>query len=254
VYKSSSVAPLAHYGRSDSSDKAAGQTKVDGIIDLVFLTAEEVSFSETTMPTIDENGKGPVVDQLDFGIGATASETSKVDTGDLSVLDKRQQAIFHEQCVKRASAKLQADLIKISRSVYRTPDGNIALSCTISREYAQKNRIWYWFAFHPCRFVRKTCSNPSVSLIHVQDLVAPNRAMNGHRPNLLPFSDAVLIDRERGLADFRFPNRTDLARRVAAPTATACEAAIRWYGLNHSSGGPLGCFGECLYGLSERSV
>jgi hypothetical protein len=124
-------------------------TKVDGIIDLVFLTAEEVSFTGTTMPTVDQNGSGLVVDQLDLGMGANADEIAKADSADLAVLDKRQQALFHEQCVKRVSAKLQADLVKVSRSVYRTPDGTIALSCTISREYAQKKRVWYWFAFHP---------------------------------------------------------------------------------------------------------
>jgi hypothetical protein len=51
--------------------------------------------------------------------------------------------------VKRVSTKLQVDLVKISRSVYRTPNSSVALSCTISREYTQKNRVWYWFAFHP---------------------------------------------------------------------------------------------------------
>jgi hypothetical protein len=119
------------------------------IIDLVFLTAEEVSFSGTNLPAFEQNGNSPVVDQLDFTMGVSADESAKAEASDLAILDKRHQAIFHELCVKRTSAKLQIDLIKVSRSVYHTPDGTIALSCTISREYTQKNRVWYWFAFHP---------------------------------------------------------------------------------------------------------
>jgi len=124
-------------------------TKVDGIIDLVFLTAEEVSFSGTNLPVFEQNGNSPVVDQLDFTTGVSADESAKAEASDLVVLDKRHQALFHELCVKRTSAKLQIDLVKVSRSVYHTPDGTIALSCTISREYTQKNRVWFWFAFHP---------------------------------------------------------------------------------------------------------
>jgi hypothetical protein len=123
-------------------------TKVDGIIDLVFSTAEDVSLSATELSSAT-NGKGPVVDQLDLGMSVSDDVSTETSIAERPTLDRRQQVIFHEQCVNRVAAKLQTDLVKVSRSIYRTPDGSTAISCAISREYAKQNRVLYWFAFHP---------------------------------------------------------------------------------------------------------
>jgi hypothetical protein len=122
-------------------------TRVDGIIDLVFSTAEDVSLNADDI--VAGNGKLPAVDQLVFNIHENNADNGKDAVEAIPLADKQQQAIFHEQCVARITAHLKANLVKVSRSTYRSPDRSLALSCTISREYAKQNRVWFWFAFHP---------------------------------------------------------------------------------------------------------
>jgi hypothetical protein len=121
-------------------------TRVDGIIDLVFSTAEEVS---STSIAVDGNGTGPIIGQLEMGMGNDIPVKDEEISEDGALPDKRQQTVFHEQCVAKAAGHLKANFVKTSRSTYRSPDGSLALSCTVSREYAKQSRIWYWFAFHP---------------------------------------------------------------------------------------------------------
>jgi hypothetical protein len=121
-------------------------TRVDGIIDLVFSTAEEVS---ATGITVDGNGTGPTIDQLEMGIGDDIPTKDEERSNEATAPDKRQQALFHEQCVAKVVAHLKANLVKTSRTTYRSPDGSLALSCTVSKAYARQTRVLYWFAFHP---------------------------------------------------------------------------------------------------------
>src|SRR6266498_3018970 len=155
-------------------------TKVDGIIDLVFSTAEDVSLSAVDMPVAD-NGKVPAIDQLDLGMSTIQAANGPLVNGGDAASDRRLQVIFHERCVAKVTAHLKANLVKVSRSTYRSPDGSIALSCTVSREYARQNRIWYWFAFHPHQqeelqtarkaFAAFGCgSDKSVFLVPLEDL------------------------------------------------------------------------------------
>lgn len=123
-------------------------TKVDGIIDLVFSTAEDVSQSSSEV-VIETNGKVATIDQLNLDVEGNGSEdANEVSVGE-TIPDKQQHALFHEQCITKIGLQLQTTLLKVSRSVYKSPDAKTAVSCAISRKYMRQKRSWYWFAFHP---------------------------------------------------------------------------------------------------------
>lgn len=101
-------------------------TRVDGIIDIVFSTAEDLSSSAVIGVEEDETGSEE----------APQSE-------------RPQPVAFHEQAIARISDKLKIPLTKQSRTTYRSPQQDLVVSCSISREYIQQNHSGYWFAFHP---------------------------------------------------------------------------------------------------------
>lgn len=122
-------------------------TRVDGIIDLVFWAAEDISAGSAS--AVAENGR------------AVAAQLQLEEPGPLAVVehlngpepqedegDKQQRVNFHEQCVARLSQHLKTALVKQSRTSYKAPDGHLALSLAVSREYVRNGRSYYWFAFH----------------------------------------------------------------------------------------------------------
>jgi hypothetical protein len=98
-------------------------TRVDGIIDVVFSAAEEEENEEEE----DEKEEPP---QPAGKKGAPAS--------------------FHEACIARLEKHLRQTLVKQTRSMYATPNGETALVCPISRQYEARDRRdrGYWFTFH----------------------------------------------------------------------------------------------------------
>jgi len=88
-------------------------TKVDAIIDVVFATAQDVQQVEEVLG--DEAASQP-------------------------------PANFHDECIPR---HLNLPLIKQSRVMSASPDGNTAVVCAVSREYHPTTDPGYWYAFHP---------------------------------------------------------------------------------------------------------
>ncbi len=94
-------------------------TRLDGIVDIAFSTAEELNQ--------DEGSEG------------------EIESGDST---KRFTPVsFHDGCVSRLQISLDSTLIKKSRASFRSPDGDIALLCAVSK-YHERHKS-YWFAFHP---------------------------------------------------------------------------------------------------------
>jgi hypothetical protein len=94
-------------------------TRVDGIIDLVFSTAEESR--EDAEPQVDDDNQRP----------------------------KFIPASFHEACVNRLQTHFGVDLIRQSKATFLNPDESLVVVCTVSREHALARGSFYWFAFHP---------------------------------------------------------------------------------------------------------
>jgi hypothetical protein len=97
-------------------------TKVDGIIDLVFSTAEDVKKEEVSeVADDDDDQKKPKFVPINF----------------------------RDACAARVQKFLGQPLVKRSLAVYSSPDENLSVVCINSREYKKPNSSGYWFAFHP---------------------------------------------------------------------------------------------------------
>jgi len=101
-------------------------TRVDGIVDLVFLAAEDFA------PEAGEPGE----EVADGEPGKSNQET--VD--------------FNDECVQRIEKKLGRPLVKESRVTWKSPDSSLGLLSKTSRTYTNGKRRRYWFAFPSSRY------------------------------------------------------------------------------------------------------
>jgi hypothetical protein len=99
-------------------------TKVDGIIEVVFSTAEEV--------------------QRDEELEQVERSTEDEQTGPQFV-----PVSFHDACIVRLEQWLKTPLVKRSRTTFLAPEGQLAVVCAVSREHEHGSNVSYWFAFHP---------------------------------------------------------------------------------------------------------
>jgi hypothetical protein len=99
-------------------------TRVDGIIELVFSTAEDVRKEDIT--------------------------EEEEQTGEIKPTEKKFTPVqFRADCIARISKKLGETLVKRSAAIFSTPNEKIGINCLISREYDKGSAKKYWFAFHP---------------------------------------------------------------------------------------------------------
>lgn len=101
-------------------------TKIDGIIDLVFSTAEEVMQ--------DSEGQ---------------EEEEAVSEGDELKKPRPVPVNFNDACAARIQAFLKQPLVRQTRTGYSTPDGSVFVFCAVSKAYAKPGGEGYWYAFHP---------------------------------------------------------------------------------------------------------
>lgn len=104
-------------------------TKLDGIIDLVFATAEEVA-------TEDEVSDGDLDEELE-------------DEVEQEKKPKSTPVKFHDKIIERIESKLGASFIKESRTLFKAPKTNTRVLVLASREHGSDHSNAYWFAFHP---------------------------------------------------------------------------------------------------------
>lgn len=101
-------------------------TRVDGIIELVFATAEDVR--EDAEAAVDD----PDVES------STAKPTKRP-----------QVTAFYDACIARASAHLGVPLSRESRTVYTAPDKKTTALCLVSKVHTSKSTTRYWYGFNP---------------------------------------------------------------------------------------------------------
>jgi len=102
-------------------------TRVDGIIDLVFSTAEEVKIDEEL----------------------AEEEEAAIESGAGQKKPKFIPANFRDACAAEVAKYLGQPLVKVSSATYSSPDEQLAVICINSREYKKSSYSGYWFAFHP---------------------------------------------------------------------------------------------------------
>ncbi len=105
-------------------------TRIDMLINLIFLTSKDIKLDEETDEAINE--------------AVSAKPT------DDSVLKKKFKPVnFHESCIEKITTHLKLNLIKQTKISYATKNKSLGLICAISKEHKQGQNKKYWFAFHP---------------------------------------------------------------------------------------------------------
>lgn len=114
-------------------------TKLDGIVDLVFSTAEDVKSVD------DEPVRGDSTPAMSTRVGQAGmigAATEPLET------EKITPVAFNDECAARVGASLSMALVKRSRALYSSPDDSLRIVCLVSKAY-REGRANYWFAFHP---------------------------------------------------------------------------------------------------------
>lgn len=101
-------------------------TKVDGIIDLVFATAEDVK------PEADTAASGADGDPNGKASGGATSPSA-----------------FHDACIAATVRLLGTPLLRESRTFYTSPDKAIGVICLLSKTHSSKSAPRYWFGLDP---------------------------------------------------------------------------------------------------------
>lgn len=126
-------------------------TRVDGIVDLLFATTEDV-----------------------------LQEEPPDDAGDRESEKRFTPVSFHEECIERINDVLGVSLIKKSRASFTTPDKAVRVVCAVSKEHEQADGARYWFAYH---------THQSEFLEEARDAFVAFGCGSAKRVLLIPFSD-----------------------------------------------------------------
>jgi hypothetical protein len=102
-------------------------TKVDGIIDIVFSTTEDLAVEDSEK--LNEEDK----------------EEDEVDGKEKDT--KNKPSHFYQQCIERIESELDCNLIKDSRTSYKDNEKNLSIVCLVSRAYGESS-AGFWFSFH----------------------------------------------------------------------------------------------------------
>jgi hypothetical protein len=100
-------------------------TRLDDIAEILFSTAEEIK----TTAALEPNDSG--------------------SDGDSPPDKKTKPLSFQLDCIDKIQKYLKLSFLKRTRTQYSTADNSVFVSCAVSKEYNTKNKIGYWFAFHP---------------------------------------------------------------------------------------------------------
>lgn len=103
-------------------------TRIDKLIDLIFLTSQDLQLDE------------PVEIEDEEVIKQKAEKSSE---------PKFSPVNFHEGCLEKIQEKLEINFIKQSRISFTNKDGTVGLICAISKAHKQGKNQKFWFAFHP---------------------------------------------------------------------------------------------------------
>lgn len=132
-------------------------TRIDKLIDLIFLTSEDLEIEETS-------NSEEILDDEEI-------ETVEKDSNHI----KATPVSFHEECLEKIQSKLGINLIKQTRVSYSNKDKSVGLICAISKPHKQGQFEKFWFAFHPHQqeflekfenaFVAYGCGSPQNTIL-----------------------------------------------------------------------------------------
>ena len=107
-------------------------TRIDKLIELIFLTSKDLQLTESENAEIEETEEQP-------------NEKKKRK----SSREKTTPVNFHEECIEKIQKQFGINLIKQSRISFTNKDKTTGLICAISKPHKQGQHEKFWFAFHP---------------------------------------------------------------------------------------------------------
>jgi hypothetical protein len=99
-------------------------TKIDKLIDLIFLTSQDIQLNN---------------EQEDYDDVNIQKDDNK----------KQEHVSFNEQCIKKMQEYFCTILIKESRVAFTSKNNDLGIISIISRKYDTNNDERYWYGFHP---------------------------------------------------------------------------------------------------------
>ncbi|MDR1510220.1 MAG: hypothetical protein LBS53_11340 [Synergistaceae bacterium] len=109
-------------------------TKLDKLIDLIFLTSKDIQIS-----TDQDDGE--------FEYDKDLSNNKNVDGG--KEKQEHVNVTFNDACIEKIQRYLKIKLVKETRASFTDSDKNIGVISIVSKIYTRKNDERYWFGFHP---------------------------------------------------------------------------------------------------------
>ena len=101
-------------------------TKIDRLIELIFLTSQDIQLINEQENNIEE-----------------------INYNDKNQDDKQDKVCFNDGCIIKIQKKLNKKLIKESRAAFSDKDKEIGVISIISKKYLKTNDERYWYGFHP---------------------------------------------------------------------------------------------------------
>ncbi|HET6764582.1 MAG TPA: hypothetical protein VFH27_12950 [Longimicrobiaceae bacterium] len=133
-------------------------TRVDRIIDLVFSATEEVTSAAEELVLTDEL---EAVGSAEHEASANSALASKLSLDwDTTLIAPVK---FNDACATRVSARLSTGLVKRSRTLFASPDGELGVICLVSKEHNTTAGRNFWYGFH--RYQEETLENFSSSYV-----------------------------------------------------------------------------------------
>ncbi|CAN5334125.1 hypothetical protein BH10PSE6_BH10PSE6_51750 [soil metagenome] len=105
-------------------------TRLDGIVDVMFATTADVATPSEDVPTAQD---GVEDDQRE----------KRIATDPVAIAAKR------DELLKALVVKYAVPLVKNTRATYWDPSHNIRAVCAISKPYPDYGEYRYWYAYHP---------------------------------------------------------------------------------------------------------
>jgi hypothetical protein len=101
-------------------------TRIDKLIDLIFLTSNDLILEQEELEDKDSEKESPGLEKV-----------------------KVLPVNFNDECILKIQKKLGISFIKQSRVAFTNKEKTVGLVCAVSKAYMQGKTSVYWFAFHP---------------------------------------------------------------------------------------------------------
>ena len=122
-------------------------TRLDRMVDVMFTTVTDVEEAPGAEEAVNgQDGLRTATGDADASGGALTSGKTK---GVWQFTDAGLMQAKREEVIAALARREKVSLVRKSRALYWDPQHHVRAACAMSKRYAGKNRIPYWYAYHP---------------------------------------------------------------------------------------------------------